>query len=335
MADTQQDEDQLGKDLAAAFAADEAEHEVTPAADKELSKPAETTPPAPDPAKKEESDENKPVVQTEGDKENKPGEAPADPAKTEEDGTKTPEEAKTPSAPEEPVTPQPLTREDLTDVIKQMRDDERVSSQDLKQATQEVIDAYYPEGLSDVLIDKNTQKELRTPQDVVAAAQAVGDEISMEEAANWLLNEQFRVKGEVEKIRAQAEQIAETTTVFKKNSMAALQKYEPLFTAYPQLQAKVFDKMMKQVNADEKHGVILSAPDPLEFYDDYLEPYQMAYEQSTNKPATNPVDPVTPPPATPNQDDRLDELGDGGANTEVNDPNNFAQQVEKELALGP
>jgi hypothetical protein len=35
---------------------------------------------------------------------------------------------------------------------------------------------------------------------------------------------------------------------------------------------------MKQVKADKEKGVILSAPDVMEHYDDYLEPYQQAYE---------------------------------------------------------
>ena len=76
----------------------------------------------------------------------------------------------------------------------------------------------------------------------------------------------------------------------------------------------------------------------MEFYDDYLEPYQQAYEFSTKQSATNPVTPPADPaapvaPPTPGLNDRLDENGDGGSGAgEVDNPNDFAQQVKKELA---
>ena len=91
--------------------------------------------------------------------------------------------------------------------------------------------------------------------------------------------------------------------------------------------------MMRQVKADEKKGVILQAPDVMDLYDTYLEPYQKAYEFATQQPATNPVNPQQPaaPAPTPSINDRLDEGGDGGQSP-VDDPEDFAQQVEKELS---
>jgi len=86
------------------------------------------------------------------------------------------------------------------------------------------------------------------------------------------------------------------------------------------------------VKVDKEKGVILSAPDVLGHYDFYLEPYQQAFEYNTQKPATDPTpDPATPPPAKPSAEDRLDIDGDGGP-SEVDDPNDFAQQVRKELS---
>jgi hypothetical protein len=128
-----------------------------------------------------------------------------------------------------------------------------------------------------------------------------------------------------------AKAIAETTVNFKRDAVLAVEKYEPLFKAYPKLQEKVYEKLMKQVKVDKDKGVILSAPDVMEFYGDWLEPYQQAYEFGKQQPATNPT--PAPEPAKPTADDRMDVAGDGGP-APVNDPNNFAQQVTKELAKG-
>lgn len=248
---------------------------------------------------------------------------PAD-AKKEEEGAQPPKAPETPPAEEV----KPLTRDDLREIINDVRTEERVSGKELETTTNEILEAYYPDGLSNTLVDQNTGKELRTPQDVVDAS---GGQMSTEEAAQWLLNEQYKLDQDVAKIKNDAQKIAETTVKFKQDGVAVLQRYEPLFKAYPQLQGKVWDQFKKLVKADEAKGVILSAPDMQEFYDTVLEPYQMAYEYGKGQPATNP--PAQAPPATPSADDRLDEGGDGGASP-VDDPNDFAQQVKKELAKG-
>lgn len=199
-----------------------------------------------------------------------------------------------------------------------------------------MLNSYYPEGLSNVLVDEKTGKELRTPQDVIDAARAQGGDMTTDEAHQWLLNEQFKLDNEIATIKSQAEKIAETTLTFTKDSLTALEKYEPLFAKYPSLQQKTYNLLMKQVKVDEAKGVVLQAPDVLDLYDTYLEPYQIAFEAETGAPATNPTTPATPAapaPATPTADDRLDEGGDGGT-TAVDDPNDFAQQVNKELAKG-
>ena len=246
-----------------------------------------------------------------------------------EDGSEKVEDSET--AEEEDEQPsQPLTRDDVTTILRDLRREERTSGQEMEDATASVLEQYYPNGLSEVLIDQNSGKELRTPQDVVEAS---GGDMSIEEAQQWLVNEQFKLSKSIDEIKANARTIAENTMNFHKDSVAVLQKYEPLFTAYPQLQEKMYNKLMKQVKADEAKGVILSAPDVMEFYDDYLEPYQQAYEFSTNKPATNPTDAPETPPAKPSAEDRLDEGGDGGEE-ELDDPNDFAQQVNKELEKG-
>jgi hypothetical protein len=73
----------------------------------------------------------------------------------------------------------------------------------------------------------------------------------------------------------------------------------------------------------------------------YLNHTAWPLSSKPSNPATNPVPPApgtpgapaTPPAPTPGVDDRLDEGGDGGASP-VDDPNDFAQQVTKELTRG-
>lgn len=301
---------------------------VTPPATPPADDPANPTPPAEPPKPAEEPKKDDATPPAEPPKKEEEVTPPADPAKKPEEGAEPPKAPETPPAPEEP---KPLTKEDVTSIIQNIRTEERTSSQALEETTKDVLEAYYPDGLSNVLVDQTTGKELKSPQDVVDVTNGA---MTMEQAAQWLMNEQFKLDQDVSKIKNQAKEIAETTINFKRDSMAVLQKYDPLFKWQPHLQKKAFDLMMKQVKADEQKGVILSAPDVIDLYDTYLEPYMKAYEFSQGQSATNPTAPpapATPPPATPGADDRLDEGGDGGA-TAPDDPNDFAQQVGKELA---
>jgi hypothetical protein len=276
------------------------------------------------------ADDTKPVEEPKKDEEKPADDKKEDPAEVEVD--KKAEEVVEPSKVAEPSpaeTAQPLTKEDVTAIISNLRNEERTSGKELDTTTQEVLDAYYPEGLSNVLVDERSGKELRTPADVVDAS---GGEMTTEEAAQWLMNEQYKLDSSLSKIKDDARNIAETTVKFRRDAVTALEKYDPLFKKYPQLQQKVYDKLMKQVKVDEKKNVILSAPDVLEHYDDYLEPYRLAFEFSSKEPATAPVaDPVAP--VAPTASDRMDETGDGGI-TAPDDPNDFAQQVSKELSRG-
>jgi hypothetical protein len=286
---------------------------VTPEAADVLDKPEDSA----------DTKQEDPATPGEDDKKEEPV-APA------EDDPANPQDPAASNQPETPAEPKPLTEEGVLRILQQARQEERASTNEMQNATKDVMDAYYPEGLSNVLVDQSTGKELRTPQDVVDAA---GGDMSMEAAAQWLMNEQYKLDSNIAKIKEDAAKIAETTVNFKRDSIAVLNKYSTLFKAYPQLQTKAFDLMMKQVKADETKGVILQAPDVMDLYDTYLEPYKLAYEYSTQQPATNPVAPATPPAPTPGLADRMDEGGDAGASP-VDDPNDFAQQVTKELTRG-
>ena len=296
-----------------------------------------STPPAEPP--KEDNQDPTPEPKKSEEEPKKDEQPPAEPPKKEgeedapttTDAPKTEEEGKKPKAPEAPPAqeePKPLTRDDVASIINNIRIDERTSAKELETTTNDVLEAYYPDGLSNTLVDQTTGKELKTPQDV---AEITGWD--MEKSAQWLMNEQFKLDQEIASIKESAQKVAETTINFKRDSIAALQKYEPLFKWQPHLQQKAFKLLMGQVKADEQKGVILSAPDVMDLYDTYLEPYQQAYEFSKGQPATNP-NPPAPEPPKPGAEDRLDDDGDGGATTDVDDPNDFAQQVKKELAKG-
>lgn len=287
--------------------------------------PAPAAPEAP----KEEPKPNEQPAAEEPKKEEAP--APTGDAPKKEEEPKPAEAPATPPAPETPEAPQPLTEESVKSIIQNIRAEERNTGKELETTTNEVLEAYYPDGLSNTLTTPEG-KELKTPADVVAAS---GGQMNMEEAAQWLMNEQYKLDTEVADIKNKATKIAETTINFKRDSVAALTKYEPLFKAYPMLQEKVFKKLMENVKADTEKGVILQAPDVMGHYDFYLEPYQLAYEHATKQPATNPTPatPAAPAPPTPGVEDRLDEGGDGGASP-VDDPSDFGQQVSKELSKG-
>lgn len=310
---------------------------VTPPADP-ATPPA--TPPVVPPAEPPKAEEPKPAEEPkkddepatppeDPDKKETPATPPADPAKKPEEGAKPPETPETPPAPPAPEEAKPLTKDDVTGIIRDLRTEERTVGQALEETTNDVLEAYYPDGLSNVLVDEKSGKELKTPQDVVDAS---GGEMTTEAAAQWLMNEQYKLDQSVAQIRDDAKKIAETTLKFKQDGVDVLQRYDPVFKAYPKLQQKVWDQYKKLVKADEAKGVVLSAPDMREFYDIVLEPYRLAVEYQTGQPATAPVASDTPPaPPTPGADDRLDEGGDGGT-TAPDDPNDFAQQVSKELA---
>lgn len=300
---------------------------VTPPADDKKEEPTPPAPPAPKVEEPKKDEDKKPEAP-----ETPP--APSDDKKPQE-GAQPPKAPETPpEAPETPEAPQPLTKDDVTSVIKDVINNERMSSKELETATKEVLESYYPEGLSNVLVDQTTGKELRTPQDVVDVTDG---KLTTEQAAQWLMNEQFKLDQQVANIKNQAKEIAETTTNFKRDGIVVLEKYQPLFDGlkekYPNLQDKVFKTLMKQVKVDRDKGVILSAPDVIEFYDDFLAPYKETFEASTQTPATNPTPNPNEPPK-PTAEDRMDVSGDGSSTGEVNDPNDFAQQVKKELAKG-
>ena len=289
----------------------------------------DTTPPATPPAPQVE--EPKKDEQPPAEPKKEEGAAPTGDAPKTEEGAQPPKAPETPPAPQpSEEEPKPLTKDDVTSIIRDLQNSERNSGRELETTTQEVLNAYYPEGLSNTLVDQNSGKELRTPQDVVDASNG---EMSIEQATQWLMNEQYKMDREVAGIKQQAEKIAETTLNFTRDSMAALHKYEPLFKAYPKLQTKAYDLLMKQTKVDQEKGVVLSAPDVMDLYDTYLEPYQLAFEHQTQQPATNSTTPPAPAPPQPGAEDRLDEGGDGGQSP-VDDPNDFAQQVSKELAKG-
>lgn len=299
----------------------------TPPADP--AKPGEPTPPAPEAPKVEEpkkDEQPKPE-----DKKSEEGTSPAGAAQKPQEGAQSPQAPTTPPAPAATEEPKPLTRDDVTSIISNIRAEEQDAGKELDNTTKEVLDAYYPDGLSNVLVDERSGRELKTPQDVVEASNG---EMDIEQATQWLMNEQYKLDSEVNKIKDDARRVAETTINFKRDSIRALQKYEPLFKWQPSLQQKVWDKVKAQVKADEQRGVILSAPDVMSEYDFYLEPYQRAFEYASGQPGTNPTPPAGgTAPVTPGAEDRLDEQGDGGQ-SEVDDPNDFAQQVTKELAKG-
>lgn len=231
-----------------------------------------------------------------------------------------------------------LTKEDLQTAISDIRDQERSSAKEIDELTEEVLSKYYPEGLSNVLVDEKTGKELRTPQDVVDAS---GGEMSLEEAWKWLTNEQHKLDTTINDVKKEARKVAETNANFNIGVERVISKYKPVFDAFKdqKIQERVYKAYMKQVKIDEGKELVLSAPDIEDFYDLVMEPYLLAYgnmqtqQASQGQPA--PVQSTDPAPqipdAKPSIEDRLDESGDGvsGGGDAGADPNNPDESLNK------
>lgn len=234
--------------------------------------------------------------------------------------------------------PAPLTKEDIQAAFREARETERNSTRELDELTDDVLKKYYPDGLSNVLIDEKSGKELRTPQDVVDAS---GGEMSYEDAWRWLNNEQQKLDQQVNQIKDQARNLAETNANFSTGIDRVLTKYKPVFDAFEKqgIQQKVYKAFMKQVKMDEGKELVLSAPDVEEFYDLVMEPYLLAYgNMQTAKAGQNqapaqsptPQEPAKVPDSKPSINDRLDESGDVGvgANDDA-DPNDADSSLNK------
>lgn len=234
--------------------------------------------------------------------------------------------------------PAPLTKEDIQAAFREARETERNSTRELDELTDDVIKKYYPDGLSNVLIDEKSGKELRTPQDVIDAS---GGEMSYEDAWRWLNNEQQKLDQQVNQIKDQARNLAETNANFSTGIDRVLTKYKPVFDAFEKqgIQQKVYKAFMKQVKMDEGKELVLSAPDVEEFYDLVMEPYLLAYGNmqtaqagQNQAPAQSPTpqEPAKVPDSKPSINDRLDESGDVGvgANDDA-DPNDADSSLNK------
>ena len=227
------------------------------------------------------------------------------------------------------IPPKPLTIDDVRTAISDMRNDDRTSAKELDTLTDEVLKQYYPDGLSNVLVDSATGKELRSPQDVVDVS---GGTMSIEEAQQWLLNEQYKLDTSIAKIKDDARNLAETNANFSKGIDRVLNKYKAVFEKFPEQQQKIYKQYMKQVTIDDQKNLVLSAPDVEEFYDFAMEPYVLAYGNMQAQQTTTPPIEDKPkiPESKPSIKDRLDESGDGGSTGREADPNN-ADESLKEL----
>lgn len=237
--------------------------------------------------------------------------------------------------PQEPVEPKPLTEDNLRSIISELRQEEHDSTKQFDDVYKDIQSRYYPDGISRVLTDTVTGREIRTAQDVIELSG--NPDLTIEEAERWRLVAQAKLDSQVAEIEATTRNIAEQTIALDRGAQRVQEKYGELFKAYPALERKITAQYLKTVKIDKDTSAILSAPnDIVEYYDFALEPYQLAFEasKSGNGGGTTPpvAPPVIPPIATPpNKDDRLDEHGDGGASDDDDDPNDFEAQLRKEF----
>lgn len=253
-----------------------------------------------------------PAGEAEGDAPEQPQTPPSEDPKAQD---KPPVEKGEPAAQEQP---KPLTAEEVRQIMSDVRDQERNSGKALEEAEKEVLAAYYPQGLSNTLVDESTGREIKSPQDVVDLS---GGTMTTEQATQWLMNEQYKLDKQVADIKSSARELAEVNSNFKQGATRVIEKYKPIFDKYPQLQGKVYKNYMKTVKLDAEKDLILSAPDIEDYYADVMEPYVMAFGfQPTPAAAPTAAIPVSKQTAA----DRMDVGGDvggdaGGGDIDPND----------------
>jgi len=230
-----------------------------------------------------------------------------------------PEQPNEPTPPQEPEQPKPLTADEVRSIISDLRNQERDSGKELEVMEKEVIEAYYPQGLSNTLVDEKTGQEIKTPQDVVELS---GGEMTVEQATQWLMNEQYKLDRKIDEVKQSARELAETNSNFKTGVERVVDKYKDVFGAFPQLQGKVYKNYMKTVRMDNEKDLVLAAPDIEEYYGDFMEPYLLAFNaKQSSQPA--PAQPTAPaqhiPESKQTATDRMDISGDGGGSDSVNE----------------
>jgi len=270
-----------------------------------------------------------PETPPEDDKPDAPDAGAEEPPK-EGDTPETPPE----TPPEAPEAPTPLTKEDILSAINDARNEERTTAKELDELADNVLKQYYPSGLSNVLVDDASGKELRSPQDVVEAS---GGAMTTEEATQWLINEQYKLDQSIAKIKDEARSLAETNANFRTGIARVVDKYKDVFEKFPAQQDKIYKAYMKQVKLDNEKDLVLSAPDIEEYYDLVMEPYVLAYgnmqAQQPPAPSAPPAAPTPDAPQIPDSkpsiDDRLDESGDAGGSKREADPNNADETLSE------
>lgn len=257
-------------------------------------------------------------------------EAPAEDKPAEEDKP----EVETPdTAPVEEDVPtveepaKPLSAEEVRAIMAEVRDQERNSAKVLEQAEKEVLQAFYPQGLSNTLVDEATGKEIKSPQDVVDLSNGT---MTTEEATQWLLNEQYKLDKQVAEIKSSARELAEVNHNFKQGAVRVIETYQDVFDKFPGLQTKVYKNYMKTVNMDTEKDLVLTAPDIEDYYRDFMEPYVMAASFKGSAPTGAPAPTTTPAPegapapsklpeSKQTAKDRMDVTGDGGSSAAGDD----------------
>lgn len=274
----------------------------------------------------EVTEAEKPEESTEKAEDNEVEESPKE---TEQPQEQEPEKKEEVEAPQEVEQPATLTKEDILAAIREERQQEQSASSEVETATKDVLEEFYPTGLSRVLVDEATGKKLLSPLDVVEAAQAQGSNLTVEEASQWLMNQQYELNKQVDEIENDARKVAENTLSFRKDTVSVVEKYQDVFEKFPHKQKEAYDLLMRQVKLDDKKMFVLNDVDVVGLYDAVLGPYKTAIDYQAQKAAETPPEPTKPTAA-----DRMDIDGGTSGADDVDDPNDFAQQLVKELAKG-
>lgn len=189
-----------------------------------------------------------------------------------------------PAKPEGDVTTPPVdeapkfaTKDDVAAALREYNQETTGRIENVKQATEQVIEKLYPEGIDRNIYDTNGQV-IKTAQDIVdrGLMKDNGEEFTYEEAASFILQAQQKMNQNVEDLNNWAEKVAEDNISLIESNKRVMAKWGDTLKALPQdmVEQLATAYTTKQVKFDKTNSYVTEmSMTPEEFYDTVLAPY--------------------------------------------------------------
>jgi len=186
-----------------------------------------------------------------------------------------------PETPKEPETPQFATKQDIKDAMAEYNQAQTAKIDHVNNLRDEIIQKYYPDGI-DQTLRTSDGTEIKTAQDIVdmGLTKPNGEEYTYEEAAQWIMDQRQSISRNLDEIRDNATQVAETNQSLLDGMDRVRAEYGDLLATIPEINAQVTNAYLKTLTIDQERGVVTSAPvDMVDFYRMALAPYKQLSEE--------------------------------------------------------